>query len=234
MKTLIIIPTYNEKQNIFSLIEKINSLKLKDDFSVLVVDDNSPDGTKAEVLRAKEIYQNVCLLSRDKKEGLAGAYIEGFNFGLKKGFDAFVQMDADFSHNPKYLLEIFEKLKTNDVVIASRNVKGGSVLGWSFLRNFISKGGSFYSSFLLNCPIKDLTGGFNAYRRSIIENINLSTIKSKGYCFQIEMKYRAYNLNAKIIEIPILFENRKNGKSKMNKAIFFEALINILKIRFNF
>ena len=134
--------------------------------------------------------------------------------------------------NLKYLPTMFEKLKNNDVVIASRNIKGGKTVGWGLLRNLISKGGSLYSKLVLNCPINDLTGGFNGWRKEIIEKINLDKIISKGYSFQIEMKYRAYKNNAKVEEFPIIFIDRRFGKSKMSKSIFFEAMINILKMRF--
>ena len=233
MNTLIVIPTFNEVENIFNIVSEITDVLSGYDFSVLIVDDNSNDGTKEEIIKLQETYSNIMTLNRSGKLGLASAYIEGFKIGIDKGFDSFIQMDADFSHNPKYLKEMFEKLKDNDVVIGSRNIKGGSVVGWSALRNFISKGGSLYSKIVLGCPINDLTGGFNAWKKEILEKINLDTIISKGYSFQIEMKYKAYKNKAKIIEFPIVFEDRKFGKSKMSKAIFFEALLNIIKIRFN-
>jgi len=233
MKPLIIIPTYNEVDNIELIINEIQNKLFNYDFSILIVDDSSNDGTLDKIELLAQKYDNVKLLKRASKNGLASAYIEGIQYGIKLGFDCFIEMDADFSHNPKYLTTMFEKLKTNDVVIGSRNIKDGAVKGWGFLRNLISKGGSFYSRLILNCPIYDLTGGFNGWRLDIIKKINLNSIISKGYSFQIEMKYKAYLNNAKICEFPIIFEDRKFGKSKMNKKIFFEALINVLKIKFS-
>ena len=232
MNTLIIIPTYNEVENIFSIVSKIDEVLKDYSYSVLIVDDNSSDGTKDEIIKLQEKFSNVLTINRTGKLGLASAYIDGFKIGIEKGFDSFIQMDADFSHNPEYLKTMFEKLETCDVVIGSRNIRGGSVVGWGFLRNFISKGGSLYSKIILGCPINDLTGGFNAWRKDILEKINLNSIISKGYSFQIEMKYKAFKNKAKIEEFPIIFEDRKLGKSKMSKAIFFEALLNIIKIRF--
>ena len=229
---LIIIPTYNEASNIEKIIAKINTVLDSYRFSILVIDDNSSDGTKDILDNLKYKYVNFHVLNRKEKLGLASAYIQGFQFGLKNGYDYLIQMDADFSHNPEYLPVIIQKLTDYDVVIGSRNIKGGSVVGWGLLRNLISKGGSIYSKLILSCPIDDLTGGFNGWRSDIINNVLSKKIISKGYSFQIEMKYRAYKNNASILEIPIKFVNRKFGKSKMNKKIFLEALINILKFRF--
>ena len=232
MKYLIVIPTYNEVENIKFLIEEINRILIGFDFSVLIVDDNSTDGTIDAIVELEKKFNNLYLYKRKAKSGLASAYIEGFSCGIGLGFDCFIQMDADFSHNPKYLFDMCEKLKDFDVVIGSRNILNGDVKGWSFIRNFISKAGSFYSRIVLNCPIYDLTGGFNGWRKDVLSKINLSKIISKGYCFQVEMKYRAYKNNAKITEFPIVFEDRKFGKSKMSFAIFMEAFLNIIKLKF--
>ncbi|MBE7708434.1 MAG: polyprenol monophosphomannose synthase [Cyanobacteria bacterium SIG27] len=232
MKTLIVIPTYNEELNIKAIIEKINLILSRYDFSILVVDDNSKDDTANIVKNLQKQYENLYLLQRGGKYGLASAYIDGFKYGADLGYKAFIQMDADFSHNPDYLPLMLEKIQENDVVIGSRNVKGGKVIGWNLLRYLVSKGGSLYSRIILKCPIMDLTGGFNAWRLDILNKIGLNNIISKGYSFQIEMKYRAYVLGAQIAEFPIVFEDRKFGKSKMNKRIFFEALLNVIKIRF--
>lgn len=232
MKTLIVIPTYNEELNIKAIIEKINLILSRYDFSILVVDDNSKDDTANIVKNLQKQYENLYLLQRGGKYGLASAYIDGFKYGADLGYKAFIQMDADFSHNPDYLPLMLEKIQENDVVIGSRNVKGGKVIGWNLLRYLVSKGGSLYSRTILKCPIMDLTGGFNAWRLDILNKIGLNNIISKGYSFQIEMKYRAYVLGAQIAEFPIVFEDRKFGKSKMNKRIFFEALLNVIKIRF--
>ena len=231
MKPIIIIPTYNEADNIKRLISYINEVLNNVEYSILIVDDNSSDKTVEEVQSLN--FNNIHILKRAGKLGLASAYIDGIKYSIELGFDTFIQMDADFSHNPKYLPEMIEKLKNYDLVIGSRNIKGGKVEGWSFLRNFISKGGSLYSRIILRCPIHDLTGGFNGWKLDLINKINLDSIISKGYSFQIEMKYKAFLSKAKIIEIPIIFVDRKFGKSKMSKTIFFEALLNIIKLRIN-
>ena len=232
LKTLIIIPTFNEELNIESIINCVYDELSGKDFGILVVDDNSKDLTANIVKEMQKTKDNLYLLQRGGKYGLASAYIDGFKYGADIGYKAFIQMDADFSHNPQYLPLIFEKLEKNDVVIGSRNISGGKVLGWSLLRNFISKGGSLYSRIILGCPIKDLTGGFNGWKLDILNKIGLNNIISVGYSFQIEMKYRAYKFGAQILEFPIVFENRKFGKSKMNKKIFLEALVNVIKIKF--
>ena len=232
MKNLIIIPTYNEKGHAYKIIKKIEEvLKNRTDYSILIVDDNSTDGTKEEIARAKKDFRNILLLEREGKLGLASAYIEGIKKGLKEGFENFIEMDADFSHDPKYLPEMLKNLEEFDLSIGSRNIKGGSVKNWGFLRNLISKGGSLYSQIILNCPIKDLTGGFNGWNKKIIEKMDLNSIISKGYSFQIEMKYKAFKNGAKYKEFPIIFEDRKIGNSKMSKKIFLEALLNVIKIR---
>ncbi|MBQ4646879.1 MAG: polyprenol monophosphomannose synthase [Candidatus Gastranaerophilales bacterium] len=232
MKTLIIIPTFNEELNIECLINSINDILKGKDFSILVVDDNSKDSTAKIVKALKNRLSNLYLLERGGKYGLASAYIDGIKYGADLGYKAFIQMDADFSHNPEYLPIFFDKLQDNDVVIGSRNISGGKVKGWNLLRSLISKGGSLYSRLILKCPIKDLTGGFNGWRLDILNKIGLNNIVSSGYSFQIEMKYRAYVSGAQIVEFPIIFEDRKFGKSKMNKKIFFEALWNVIKFRF--
>lgn len=232
MKTLIIIPTFNEELNIKNIIERIYENLKGREFSILVVDDNSKDSTADIVKNLQNYKTNLYLLERGGKYGLASAYIDGFKYGADLGYKAFVQMDADFSHNPEYLPIFLDKLEENDVVIGSRNIEGGTTLGWGFLRNLISKGGSLYSRLILGCPIRDLTGGYNGWRLDILNKIGLNNIISKGFSFQIEMKYRAYKASARILEFPIVFEDRKFGKSKMSKRIFFEALFNVIKIRF--
>lgn len=233
MKVLIAIPTYNEAENIERLILEINdALRNHFSYSILVVDDASSDGTAQIVIDLMKKFENLKILQRNGKFGLASAYLMAFRQGIEEGFDAFIEMDADFSHNPSYLPLMFEKLVDYDVVIGSRNIKEGGVRGWSLLRNIISKGGSLYSRIILNCPVRDLTGGFNGWRREIFDKVGLENIISNGYAFQIEMKYRAFKKGAKIFEFPIIFEDRKFGKSKMSKKIFLEALLNVFKIKF--
>jgi len=243
MKLLVTIPTYNEIGNIEPLIKQIfditSSLRetaavTSTDIDILVIDDNSPDGTAAVVEQLMKHYPNrLHLLKRPGKQGLAQAYLAAFDWGMSHDYDIFLEMDADFSHNPVYIPEMLDRIKTQEAVIRSRNIKGGGVEGWTLLRNLISKGGSLYSRLVLGCPIKDLTGGFNMWRRSTLEKIGLAGIISRGYSFQIEMKYKAYLAGCSITEIPIIFPDRKQGKSKMSKKIFLEALLNIWKIRKN-
>jgi len=231
MKLLTIAPTYNEIENIEKFIKTVFSY-IPHDAAILVVDDNSPDGTARVVEKISEDYpERLHILNRPEKQGLAAAYLAGFSWGWNSPWDVFLEIDADFSHNPKYISAMLEQIQIHDVVIGSRNISGGGVEGWTFMRNAISKGGSFYSRFVLGCPIRDLTGGFNMWRKSALEKINLSTIISQGYSFQIEMKYKAYRAGCSVKEIPILFTDRKQGRSKMSKKIFFEALVNIWKIR---
>jgi len=233
MKFLTIIPTYNEIDNIEKFINTVFCY-IPQDAAILVVDDNSPDGTARAVEKLSVDYPGrLHILNRPKKQGLAAAYLAGFSWGWNGPWDVFLEIDADFSHDPKYIPIMLEQIQTHDVVIGSRNIKGGGVEGWSFARNAISKGGSLYSRFVLGCPIRDLTGGFNMWRKSALEKINLSAIISQGYSFQIEMKYKAYRAGCSVKEIPIVFTDRKQGKSKMSKKIFFEALFNIWKIRNN-
>ena len=230
MRKLVIIPTYNEKENISAMIDKVFSLP--EPFEMLVIDDGSPDGTAAIVReRQKEFPATLHLLERSGKQGLGTAYLTGFRWGLERGFDAFLEMDADFSHKPEYLPEMFAKIAEYDVVIGSRNVSGGGVENWSLLRKLISRGGSRYARTLLRCPIADLTGGFNMWRKSALEAIDLDSIISRGYSFQVEMKYRAYRHGCRIVEFPILFPDRMAGTSKMSGAIFREALRNIWRLR---
>ncbi|GHV96610.1 hypothetical protein AGMMS50293_29300 [Spirochaetia bacterium] len=231
MSLLVIIPTYNEIGTIERLIETLVTY-IPPDAEILVVDDNSPDGTALTVEKIAADYSGrLYLLKRSEKQGLAAAYLAGFSWGFTGKYDVFLEMDADFSHDPKYIPKMMEKMQTHDVVIGSRNIKGGGVEGWSILRTIISKGGSMYSRLILDCPLYDFTGGFNMWRKTSLEKINLSSIISKGYSFQIEMKYKAYCAGCSIVEIPILFTDRQCGKSKMSKRIFFEALINIWEIR---
>ena len=239
MKPLIIIPTYNEIENITKILPEVLEKPPKDG-GILVVDDGSPDGTaqavkdlqkKTKRLTGKSGSVNLHLLERTQKAGLADAYITGFKWGIQNGYDVLCEMDADFSHKPEYLTVMLKEIETHDFVIGSRNIKGGAVEGWSALRNFISKGGSLYSRMVLGCPIKDLTGGFNMWRKETLDKINLDSIISKGYSFQIEMKYKAYKAGCSVKEIPIIFPDRVAGVSKMSGGIFIEALKAVWRIR---
>ncbi len=234
MKKLVIIPTYNESENIKNLIPEI--LKLTDEnTSILVVDDNSPDGT-ANVVRALSQHDGntlsrVNLLLRQKKEGLGRAYIAGFQWGLENGFDILTEMDADFSHRPIDLVKILEATQKFDFVVGSRYIQGGGTVNWGWIRKLISRGGSLYSRLILGYPLRDWTGGFNSWHRQVLEKMNLNSIQSNGYSFQIELKYRALRLGFKGGEVPIIFEDRRVGQSKMSLKIVLEAFYRVWLIR---
>ncbi len=237
MRLLVVIPTYNEIENIRDIIPAVLAV-IPQDAAVLVADDASPDGTGAAVRELMNEFSGRLYLKEGQgKQGLANAYISSFKWGMDpanvdgKEFNAFLEMDADFSHKPEYIPHMLEALASYDVVIGSRNIRGGAVEGWSALRNCISKGGSLYSHLVLACPVKDLTGGFNLWRKTALERIGLDSIISRGYAFQIEMKYRAYRAGCSIKEIPIVFPDRKRGQSKMSGGIFTEALKAVWKIR---
>lgn len=231
MKSLIVIPTYNERENIGVLLDEIINLNLSA-VDVLVVDDNSPDKT-ADIVRAKqEGRQNIFLLERPGKDGLGRAYIAGFSWGLKNFYDILIGMDADLSHDPKYLPLLIRELVTNDFVIGSRYVKGGGIDNWGYWRRFLSIGGNIYAGLILSMKIKDLTGGFNAWRAEVLKTIDLETVCSGGYSFLIELKYRACKNSFKYSEVPIIFKERASGESKMSPSIIKEALWRLPYLRF--
>ena len=232
IKALICVPTYNEADNITPILTEI--LKASPEYAdILVLDDGSPDGTAGIVEKLQENFPRVHLMKRTKKEGLAAAYLAGFAWGLEHGYDWIFEMDADFSHNPRYLKDFFATIATGkyDAVLGSRYVKGGGISNWSKFRLFISWGGSFYSRIILRYPLMDWTGGFNAWSKELLQLMSLSTIRSKGYAFQIELKYRALNRGFKLKEIPIIFEERRAGTSKMSGSIFKEGTIGVLQMK---
>lgn len=228
-KSLIIIPTYNEIENIEPLIRKIHSVL--PEAAVLVIDDNSRDGTAAVVEKIKSADSRVDLIRRPGKLGLGTAYIAGFKYAIEKGYDFIFEMDADFSHDPAHLPEFLEAAKEADLVIGSRYIPGGGVVNWSFFRKLVSIGGSIYSRTILSMPYKDLTGGFKCFRRETLIKIPLDDVFSEGYSFQIEMTYRVHRKGMRIREIPIIFKERVGGKSKMSKKIFIEAIFRVWQIR---
>lgn len=231
LRTLIIVPTYNEIENLKPLAEailKVTPLSVE----LLIVDDGSPDGTGALADSIARQSSRVHVLHRAKKLGLGTAYVNGFQWGIQKGFEIFIQMDADFSHDPKYLGRMLDTLKEADVAIGSRYVPGGGTVNWGLGRRLISRGGSFYSRLILGAPLRDFTGGFNGFRKSVLEAVEIETLKSGGYSFQIELKYRAFLSGFKIIEFPIIFEDRKVGQSKMSHRIILEALRRVWEFRF--
>lgn len=228
-ENLVVLPTYNEALNIKNILEEIT--KRAPGFEVLVVDDNSPDGTQAIVADLQRSYPHIHLLLRQKKEGLAPAYISGFHWGIDKGYSFIYQMDADFSHSPSDLKRMRNVLNNYDLVIGSRYTKGGKIEGWPVSRRFISQGGNIYARCLLSTPFKELTGGFNGWRKETLQAIHLETIQSKGYAFQVDMKYRAFRNGFRVIELPIVFKDRVHGVSKMSGQIVWEAAYRVLEIK---
>jgi dolichol-phosphate mannosyltransferase len=229
---LVVIPTYNEIENIELLLRDIISLQR--DFDVLVVDDNSPDGTSAVVDKiAKEFPNNIFLLKRTSKLGLGTAYIAGFKWALKKQYDFIFEMDADFSHNPKDLLGLYSACENEncDMAIGSRYVTGVNVVNWPMNRVLLSWGASRYVRLITGMKIDDTTAGFICYRREVLETINLDAIKFVGYAFQIEMKFKTYLSKFKIKEVPVIFTDRTKGTSKMSKGIISEAIFGVLTMK---
>ena len=232
MEKLLIIPTYNERDNVASVLETVFSLQ--QDFHVLIVDDGSPDGTAAIVKQLFAKYPDVLFLEeRYGKLGLGTAYIQGFKWALDKGYQYIFEMDCDFSHNPHDLDKLYNACKNGgaDVAVGSRYVKGGDVENWPWIRIGLSKGASFYTRLITFMPVKDPTAGFVCYRREVLESINLDQISFIGYAFQIEMKFAAWKLGFKIKEVPIIFVDRKYGVSKMNKGIVKEGIVGVLKLK---
>ncbi|NBX91792.1 MAG: polyprenol monophosphomannose synthase [Proteobacteria bacterium] len=228
-KCLVVIPTYNEAGNITLLLSRLMAQVPSVD--VLIVDDNSPDGTGKSVLAFAQNESRVHLLTRMKKEGIALAYREGFSWGIQRGYGRFIQMDADFSHDPADTQKIAELLKEHDVVIASRYVTGGGTSGWGWHRQLISRGGNLYARLVLSAGPKDMTGGFNGWSKRALESIGYKTVVSRGYAYQVEMKYRALKAGFKPFEFPILFKNRTVGQSKMSSGIVFEAAYRVFQLR---
>lgn len=232
MEKLVIIPTYNESENIEAILTAI--FNLKQDFHILVIDDGSPDGTADVVKQLISSFENTVFLEvRKGKLGLGTAYIHGFKWGLLKGYRYIFEMDADFSHNPADLPRLYEACSSGgaDVAIGSRYVKGGGVVNWPKNRIFLSKGGSLYTRIILWTPVSDQTAGFVCYKREVLEAINLDEIHFVGYAFQIEMKFAAWKLGFKLKEVPINFQDRKYGESKMNRGIVKEGILGVLKLR---
>lgn len=230
---LIVIPTYNERDNIEELLESIT--RVEPAAHILIVDDNSPDHTSevVENLIESTYTDRLFLLKRAGKQGLGTAYIAGFKWALTRDYDYIFEMDADLSHNPKYLPDFLAAIQTHDVVVGSRYVPGGGVKNWGVIRKFISRGGSLYARTILGIHLRDLTSGFKCFRSEVLRAIDLDGIKSNGYSFQIEMTYRAKCKGFRVVETPIVFEDRTVGKSKMSRKIFLEAVLMVWKLRFD-
>ena len=229
MKTLVISPTYNERKNIQSLVEQVLGPNL--DYHLLVVDDNSPDKTAEKVKELQQLYPNLHLEERPGKAGLGTAYLFGFQWALDRHFEAIVQMDADLSHDPKDVPRLVAELENHDLVIGSRYVEGVSVVNWPIRRLILSYGANLYSRIITGMPINDATGGFKAWRGSLLDTIRLEKVRSQGYSFQIEMNFRAWRLEASIKEATIIFTDRTIGESKMSKSIMYEAIWMVWRLR---
>tara|TARA_Y100001980_G_C14554774_1_gene342018 strand:- start:1605 stop:2321 length:717 start_codon:yes stop_codon:yes gene_type:complete len=231
-KSIVIVPTYNEILNIEKLIFSI--MNVKNNFDVLVVDDNSPDKTFVKVSKLREKFNNrLFLLLRKKKEGLGKAYLEGFNWAIKKKYDYIFQMDGDFSHDPLELDAMYKKINSgSDVVIGSRYLNGINVINWPLSRIILSKGASYYVKLITGIPISDPTSGFVGFKSKVLNSISLDKIKFIGYAFQIELKYKSWKKGFSLDEHSIIFKNRVKGKSKMNSSIIWEAIYGVLKLKF--
>lgn len=229
--SIVIIPTYNEKENIERIIRKVFSLETS--FHILVVDDGSPDGTASIVKTLQKQYEGLYIEERTGKLGLGTAYIHGFNWALSKNYEYFFEMDADFSHNPDDLLRLYEACSNQgaDVAVGSRYVRGVNIVNWPMSRLLMSFFASKYVRFITGLPIHDSTAGFKCYKREVIELIQLDKINFVGYAFQIEMKFKAWLHGFNIVEVPVIFTDRTEGESKMNTDIFFEAFVGVIQLK---
>lgn len=231
--TLVIIPTYNEQDNIVSMIEKVFSLE--QGFDLLIIDDNSPDGTADLVKNLQKKYtENLHLIQREGKLGLGTAYIKGFKWALNHSYQYICELDCDFSHNPEDLPRLRKALIDGaDVAVGSRYIAGGGVHNWPKRRILLSRGASIYARLITGIPVQDTTAGFVCYKKEFLENLNMDKIVFKGYAFQIQMKFAAYLMGFKIVEIPIWFKDREEGVSKMSSNIIQEAILGVLKLGWN-
>ncbi|MGE5430945.1 MAG: polyprenol monophosphomannose synthase [Syntrophomonadaceae bacterium] len=229
-KSIVIIPTYNELDNISVLIPDL--MDRYPHLDILIVDDNSPDGTADYVKKLQKSNGCIKLIERPRKMGLGTAYVAGFKFMLENGYDYAIQMDADYSHDPKEIGNFFREIRNYDLVLGSRYITGVNVINWPMRRLLLSYFANYYTKWVTGIPVADCTGGFKIFRRSVLETINLQDIRSNGYSFQIEMNYKAWKAGFKIKEIPIIFVDRVKGSSKMNKKIVREAVLMVWKLRF--
>jgi len=229
MKTLIIIPTYNELENLPRLLPEV--LSKDESIDVLIVDDNSPDGTAAFVESQMKNNNRIHLIKRQSKQGLGTAYIAGFKYALQNNFQIIFEMDADFSHDPKEIPRFLDEIINSDVILGSRYINGVNVINWPLRRLLLSSFANLYTRVITGMPIHDATGGFKCFRREVLEAIDLDRVKSNGYAFQIEMTFKAWKNGFKVKEIPIIFVDRVKGKSKMSKKIVREAVTMVWKLR---
>jgi len=227
VKAVVCLPTYNERENLERMVRALSNKGV----SVLVVDDNSPDGTGELADRLATELDYLEVLHRDRKEGLGPAYVAGFRHALAGGADLVLEMDADFSHDPADVTRLITWASEADVVLGSRYVRGGSIVNWGRLRRFVSAGGSLYARRLLGVRVHDLTGGFKCFRREVLETLDLGAITSRGYAFQIETTYRALRAGFRVVEVPIAFADRERGGSKMSRRIVLEAIWKVPALR---
>ena len=230
-RAIVVLPTYNERENIAAIVPAI--LGAAPELDVLVVDDNSPDGTGA---LADELSQNdprVRVLHRSRKDGLGRAYLHGFRVALEAGYGRILEMDADFSHSPDRLPALLAASRDADLVLGSRYVEGGGTVNWGLGRRILSRGGSLYARTILGLGVRDLTGGFKCFRREVLEALDLATVQSTGYAFQIELTYRTIRRGFRVVEVPIIFADRVQGTSKMDRKIVLEAFWKVWRIRFD-
>ena len=229
MKILIIIPTYNELDNLPRLLPEV--LSKNEGIDVLIVDDNSPDGTAAFVENEMKNNSRIHLIKRESKQGLGTAYITGFKYALKNNFDLIFEMDADFSHDPKEIPRFLDETKNSDVILGSRYINGVNVINWPLRRLLLSSFANLYTRVITGLPVHDSTGGYKCFRRDVLEAIDLDRVTSNGYAFQIEMTFKAWKKGFKVKEIPIIFVDRVKGKSKMSRKIVREAVTMVWKLR---
>jgi dolichol-phosphate mannosyltransferase len=230
VRALVCLPTYNEHENLEPMLRALGEILGADD-GVLVIDDNSPDGTGKLADRLAAELDFVSVLHRGRKEGLGPAYLDGFRHALERGAELVLEMDCDFSHDPKDVPRLVEAAADSDLVLGSRYVPGGGVENWGQMRRFISAGGSWYARLLLGVPVRDLTGGFKCFRRAVLEALDLEAVHSRGYAFQIELTYRALRRGFRVREVPIRFVDREVGGSKMSRAIVLEAIWKVPLLR---
>ncbi len=228
-KVVIVVPTYNEIENVERLVEAVCGYQ--PGVNILFVDDSSPDGTAALIKKMQQKRDCIHLLERPVKEGLGRAYIAGFKVALEKGFEYIFEMDADFSHDPKEVPNFLKAIETNDLVLGSRYIKGVNVVNWPLRRLLLSYFANMYTRIVTGLPIQDATGGFKCFRREVLEKIDLDTIESNGYGFQIELSFKAWKKGFRVKEIPIIFVDRQFGESKLSKNIMWEAIFLVWKLR---
>ncbi|HSS33620.1 MAG TPA: polyprenol monophosphomannose synthase [Solirubrobacterales bacterium] len=227
----LVLPTYNEAENVEPFVAAVLG-NLPAGAQILIVDDNSPDGTGARAEALAERHGNVAVLHRPHKEGIGPAYVAGFRHALAGGAGLVLEMDSDFSHDPAYLPRLLDAAKRADLVLGSRYVAGGGISDWGALRRAISRGGSTYARLVLGVDVRDLTGGFKCFRREVLEAIDLDSVQARGYAFQVEMTYRAIRQGFEVIEVPIVFRDRRAGNSKMDRSIVAEAAWQVPRLRF--